>query len=99
MFRQLPSQHSHDDGTEKLESKRTDLGGVHVLIADDYAYFGHEGPPLSAELAFLKAGRGHRCRFTAAEVAQVAGWFQTLPKGVSGRPEVWPKADLSWRQT
>jgi hypothetical protein len=97
-FRQVPSSHSHPDGTERIETKRTDLGGEHVLVADRYTYFGGDGPPVPKELAFLKTGRGHRSRFTPEQVARVAEWFASLPAGVHGRPARWPPDDTSWRE-
>jgi len=97
-FRQLPSRHSHPDGTENIDNKRTDLGGLHVLIAECYAYFGRAGPQVPPDLTFLKTGRGHRCRFTDEQVAPVAEWFDALPKGVHGAPSLWPAEDTSWRQ-
>ncbi len=97
-FRQRPSRHSHPDGTENVESKRTDLGGLHVVVSDTYVYFGKEGPLLPSGLAFLEIGRGHRCRFTPAQIAQVTAWFDGLPRGVHGPPALWPSGDLSWQQ-
>ena len=95
-FRQLPSRHSHPDGTENIETKRTDLSCLHVLIGERYVYFGREGPLLPPELAFLKIGRAHRCRFTEEEVAQVAAWFTTLPNGLHGTPAQWPPTETPW---
>ncbi len=68
-FRQARSLHSNRDGSENPKSKRRDLGGFNVLVGERFAYFGEVGPPLLAELAFLKTGRGHRCRFAVDQVA------------------------------
>jgi hypothetical protein len=97
-FRQLPSRHANPDGTEDLGSKATDLSGLYVIVAERYTYFGEDGPPLPPQFAFLRAGRGHRCRFTEEEVAQVSAWFEELPPGVLGRPARWPSSDDSWQQ-
>jgi len=97
-FRQLASSHSRSDGTEDPDLKRTDLGGEMVLLSNSYAYFGADGPPVPDDLRFLVAGRGHRCRFTTEQVARVVEWFDALPKGVHGRPAMWPEDDDSWRQ-
>jgi hypothetical protein len=98
-FRQLPSMHSHRNGSEDVGAKRKDLSGLHVLVSDTYAYFGREGPLVTPELSFLEIGRGHRCRFTEAQVAQVAAWFADLPSGVKGRPARWPASDDSWQRS
>lgn len=96
-FRQLPSLHSNSDGTEDAANKRHDLDGVNVLVSEMYSYFGHDGPAVPHALSFLKTGRGHRCRFTHEQVAQVSEWFATLPRGVHGRPAAWKTGDESWR--
>lgn len=97
-FVQHPSLHSNDDGSENLRHKQRDLAPGRVILAGRFAYFGHDGPPLPSDLAFLKAGRGHRCRFTAPEVVAVQGWFEQLPQGVHGRPQKWNMADDSWME-
>lgn len=97
-YRQLPSVHSNEDGTEHAGKKQHDLNGYKVLIGDRFAYFGVEAPKLPGELAFLRVGRGHRCRFTNEQVALVNDWFDELPQGVYGRPRIWSSADDSWIQ-
>ena len=98
VFRQLPSRHSNPDGTENPEGKTHDLGGGYVLVADEFVYFGGHGPALPAELAFLVAGRGHRCRFTSEQVAAFTHWVSGLPRGIAGRPAMWPPTDDTWRE-
>ena len=95
-FRQHPSLHTNEDGTENEKHLRRDLGGEHVLVGERFAYFGKDGPPLPSELTFLRTGRGHRCKFTEEQVRAVADWFERLPQGVLGRPARWPSADSSW---
>lgn len=97
-FRQLPSFHSHPDGSENPDRKRKDLGGEHALVGETYTYWGGQGPALPEELSFLAVGRGHRCNFSAEQVARVARWFTTLPGGVLGAPHQWKAGDTSWRQ-
>lgn len=97
-FHQLPSAHSHADGTENPESKAHDLGGRHVLVAGDFVYFGGGGPPLPPELAFLKVGRGHRCRFTQEQVGRFIKWMSGQTGRVRGRPTDWAAGDDSWRE-
>lgn len=97
-FRQIPSHHCKPDGTESKENKDRDLDGVHVLVAEHFAYFGQNGPPVPPELAFLRVGRKHRSHFTPEKVQEVEQWFRTLPQGVHGRPALWPDNDTSWQQ-
>ena len=94
-FRQLPSRHSNKDGSENRKHLRRDIGGKQVLIGERFAYFGKEGPPLPAELAFLRTGRGHRCKFSDAQVRTVVEWFEGLPRGLRGLPSRWPSNDES----
>jgi hypothetical protein len=98
-FRQLPSAHSNADGTEHKGKKEHDLDGYNVLVGDHFVYFGVEAPALPGELAFLRVGRGHRCRFTEDQIATVCAWFDALPRGVLGRPRMWSPTDESWMQS
>jgi len=96
-FRQLPSRHSYKDGSENIEQKKRDLGGFHMLVAGEFEYFGGAGPDLPRALAFLKIGRGHRCRFTREQVETFTHWVAGQPRGIRGRPTDWPTGDESWR--
>lgn len=96
-FQQLPSAHSNRDGSTNLAQMKHDLGSPNVLVADAFAYFGDGAPPLPDDLAFLRAWRGHRSRFTDGEVEQVGRWFAKLPRGVFGPPALWRQDDGSWR--
>ena len=98
-FRQLPSMHSNPDGTERRKAKAHDLEGEHALVAERFSYFGLGGPALPRELAFLKVGRGHRCRFTPEQVATVTAWFDRLPHGLHGHPSIWQPTDDTWRES
>ncbi|WP_297103018.1 Nmad2 family putative nucleotide modification protein [Tessaracoccus sp.] len=98
-FRQLHSFHSHPDGSENVSLKHTDLGGNHVLVGEQFTYWGKSGPLLPDELEFLAVRRGHRCRFSDEQVAAVARWFAGLPSGVLGPPAHWKAGDQSWRET
>lgn len=85
-YRQHPSRHSNADGTENAKQKARDLSSDRALVAKDFVYFGGDGPELPAELAFLRVARGHRCRFTPAQVAAVQQWYGRLPRGARGKP-------------
>jgi hypothetical protein len=95
-FRQLPSSHSNADGSEDVSRKRIDLSGRHVLVADRFTYFGSERPLLPEALAFLRIARGHRCRYTDEQIAQVVAWFEDLTPGLHGKPALWGSNDSSW---
>lgn len=96
-FRQLPSFHSNKDGTENVKNKRRDLSGEKVLVADRFTYFGSEGPPVPSEMDFLRASRGHRCRFTSEQVAHIVRWFEWLPVGIQAPPMLWSSGE-KWCQ-
>ena len=93
----MPSSHSFKDGTENPDSKTHDLGGRHVLVADEFVYFGGSGPDLPTELEFLIGGRGHRCRFTREQVELFTEWINQQQGGIRDRPTDWPPNDESWR--
>lgn len=95
-FRQLPSAHSHPDGTEHAGKKEHDLDGFPVLVGDRFAYFGVEAQELPSSLAFLRVGRGHRCRFPVDQIIAVKAWFDELR--VHGRSRMWSATDDSWTQ-
>jgi hypothetical protein len=96
-FRQLTSRHAHRDGTENPKTKDHDLRGVHVLVAEEFVYFGGTGPAAPPEMAFLRVGRGHRSRFTPEQVETAVRWLSGLPRGIRGCPTDWPSGDHSWR--
>jgi hypothetical protein len=88
-FQQQPSRHSNPDGTENECLKTVDLGGKHVLVSDEFAYFGSEAirPPKS--LHALVVARGHRKFTESAFTQKVEKFFDELPKGLHGLPLVW----------
>lgn len=99
-YRQLPSRHSHPDGSTNRAAMQRDLGPDEsnpVLIGGRHCYFGANAIPLPDELSFLITGRGHRCRFTPDQIAMAMSWFESLPPGVHGRPSLWPEEEDSWR--
>lgn len=99
-FQQLPSGHSHRDGSENAKTKDRDLGGENVLISDDFVYFGSEAIKLPRQLSDLIVGRGHR-RFRRGDddrlIEAFEAFIKSLPRGVRGKPSRWPEGDDSWR--
>lgn len=95
-FRQLRSAHwNHEADRPSRFHTRKDTGPDSVLVMEDFVYFGGEGPELPGALDFLVVARGHRCRFSEAEVGLVASFFDELPRGVQGRPALWSEEDRS----
>ena len=96
-FRQLRSMHSHGD-EENPETKVHDLGGVNVLVAKKFHYFGASGTQLPAHLEELKVARGHKNRFSQNTIRSFLDFISAYPQGVNGPPTSWPIGDNSWRQ-
>ncbi|HBC75910.1 MAG TPA: hypothetical protein DC017_13880 [Candidatus Wallbacteria bacterium] len=97
-FKQLKSLHSNIiDGTENTENKTRDLKGKYVLVSDEFYYFGcsHKLPD---DLKFLITGRGHKSKFTAKQISDFISHIQKQPRGISGKPTIWPRNDNSWRE-
>ena len=97
-YKQWPSFHSQDDGSEDLGHKARDTGVDRILVSERFTYWGGSGPRLPEHLSFLQIGIGHRVNFSAEQVAEVGGWFAEQPYGVLGAPAMWKKNDESWRQ-
>ncbi|MEO5663517.1 MAG: hypothetical protein ABIR39_09545 [Nocardioides sp.] len=97
-YRQCPSFHSKDDGSEDLGHKARDTGVDRVLVSERFSYWGGSGPRLPEQLSFLQIGIGHRVNFSPEQIAEVGGWFADQPGGVLGAPAMWKKNDDSWRQ-
>lgn len=97
-FQQLCSMHSHGD-QENAKTKARDLGGVNVLIARQFHYFGASGPELPQCLEDLKVGRGHKNKFSRKTIDDFREFISSHPQGVSAPPTQWPANDVSWEQT
>jgi len=65
-----------------------DLSGRNVLIAEHFYYFGNDAIDMPLEYRSLVArGRGHRCNFNPALVAEFTVWLQANFKaGIHGEP-------------
>lgn len=95
-FQQLRSMHSRGD-EETPETKAHDLGGVNVLVARNFYYFGGSGPELPQHLEELKVGRAHKNRFTRETIRDFLEFISSYPQGVSAPPTEWPINDTSWK--
>jgi hypothetical protein len=63
---QIPSKHSHPDGSENHKSKEHDLNGKYVLISDNFSYFGRNTKNLPKRFSDIIVARGHK-RFECEE--------------------------------
>ena len=96
-FWQLRSAHSKEC-QEDLKAKAVDLGGVNILIARTFHYFGGSGPDLPKHLHELKVRRGHKCRFPSDMISDFSKFIEEYPLGVNAPPSDWPIGDDSWSQ-
>lgn len=91
-FRQLRSGHSLGE-EENPETKAHDLGGVYVLVARTFHYFGSKSIDLPDDLLMLKVGRAHKCRFSWEVIAKFQAFIASFPEGIQGSPTKWPIDD------
>lgn len=96
-FQQLKSMHSNGD-EENPKTKAHDLGGVNVLVAKKFHYFGASGPELPPHLEELKVGRAHKNCFSQETIRDFLEFISSYPQGVSAPPTKWPSGDMSWKQ-
>jgi len=95
IWMQADSFHSAADGSISPPNLRRDTGTTErVLIGDEFAYWGGEGPPIPASLSdFVHTTQGHRCRFPPDRVERFLAWLVELPRPeFLGRPANWPEA-------
>ncbi len=85
----------HKNDREDSGTMEHDLGGVQVLVARRFCYYGANAVRLPTRFAFARPARGHRV-FIANEHPALLRFLQRLPQGVHGKPRRWPKDDDSW---
>lgn len=91
-FQQLLSMHSYLDGSENPDHKLRDLSGQHVLIGDEFYYYGDANRSLPGHLDFLRVRRGHRNRFSPQELKAFWAYVEKLVPGINGRPRDFEEA-------
>jgi hypothetical protein len=98
-FKQLPRSNHWDFGNDRedLRKKAADLGGERVLVSRTFCYYGREAIPFPAHVSFPRPTRGHRVNFTPEEQASLLKFIRSRPRGVLGKPKVWPYDDRSWK--
>jgi hypothetical protein len=71
-----------------LEDMEHDLGGVNVLVARRFFYFGDNAVSIPARYgALVCRGRGHRCNFPEEVVEHFVAWLsEKFPPGRHGEP-------------
>ena len=90
-WHQLDSFHRNKDGSPNQRHIARDTGTNHVLISDDFAYFGAKGPKVpKAFAAICKKGRGLKIVTDAKLIADFVDWARTLGRwGFKGVPYDW----------
>lgn len=91
-FRQEDSFHSREDGSTSVGDLKRDTGTTDkVLIGHNFAYWGKSGIKLPDHLkCFVKAGPGHRCKFSEEQVQALLSWLLSLPqRGYIDEPAHW----------
>ena len=95
---QEDSFHALDGGAENSRTLKSDTArpgaGDHVLIGDEFTYWGGDGPPVPGHLRrFITENRNCEKRSDPAEIAVFEAWIDTLPKGRIGWPTEWNYQD------
>ena len=98
-WRQLPSYHSHPDGTQDEAQTKKDTDVERILSSDDFVYFGGEGPRLPSkylndgDLKLVCNGRGDRRKKEPYDIKIINSfekWIRDLGvNGVCGVPLAW----------
>ena len=96
-YRQLPSKHSNKKHPEieNSKSKKHDLSGKNVLISKRFHYFGRQAIDLPKELCGLKAGRGHKNRFSKDVIKRFISFVAKQQRGRCAFPTMWDKGGYS----
>jgi hypothetical protein len=89
------SRHSKTDGTPEPRHIQKDTRSDRVLVANEFVYFGGQGPliPIQFRSGFdlVHVRQGFRSNFPPEKVDTVVEWIQSLDAGQQGRPKDWPQ--------
>ena len=91
-WRQQDSHHSLINGGQNQANIGRDTGGDRVLISDDFAYWGGDGPKLPEFRghSICKEGVGHKANFPSEVVEEFVNWLRNLgDSGYCGTPLDW----------
>jgi Nucleotide modification associated domain 2 len=100
---QADSHHSFPGGQPNEENLVDDTGAPRVLISDDFAYWGGEGPAMPDHLRSFEGGmdlchggQGHRCNFPEEQAAAFVEWFRAYgDSGAIAPPRKWSRHSQS----
>lgn len=95
-WNQLHSYHSHPNGSQRMDHTKKDTNVPRILISNDFAYFGAQGPKIPDEAAILsgksliKQGIGRLIVEDPKFIGNFVDWFRKLDaKGFCGEPWDW----------
>ena len=94
-WQQRNSHHSYADGRPNRHNLVHDTRVDRILISDDFVYWGGSGPRIPSRFrggadVDIRAGRGHRSRFTATVVDDLLAWYEGLgERGYRASPWEW----------
>ena len=91
-WQQMDSHHSYEYGEQNSANIEHDTRIDRVLISEDFAYWGGNGPilPEFEGQDICKEGRGHKANFPAEVVEAFVNWFRNLgDTGYCGDPLDW----------
>lgn len=94
VWRQEPSHHSYADGSTNDANVRHDTSAPHVLVSDEFSYWGAVAPIIPKRFRApedLCALRGHKSNFSDGFVRRVDRWFGGLERGYLGPPMEWSR--------
>ena len=78
-------------GRHTAAFKALDLGGKNALVSYKFSYLGSSPVELPRHLRLIvKTGNGHRGPSNAWFEDAFAEWFQDLPRGLVGEPQIFP---------
>ena len=92
------SHHSYDDGTTNFRNLNADTKRDRVLISNDFAYWGGNGPEIPGEFTSsavldVRAHRGHKNKFSDQFILYFVRWIRTFDdRSYLGEP-------LDWRRS
>lgn len=95
---QEDSHHSLATGARNMANVENDTQTDAVLVAEDFAYWGGEGPEVPPEFRDfdghdLCTRRGHKNDFPPEMAAALGTWFRELPdRGFIGEPKDWARS-------
>jgi hypothetical protein len=91
-YHAVDSFHSEEHGGASPANLKRDTGTTtRVLLGDDFAYWGSDGPKIPKSLEdFVVETQGHKCRFAAERVTDFLAWLNTVSgRGLMGKPAHW----------